>query len=75
MEQETNERIDPAYRIRRAVTRTETVYFSLLLGVAIVTVGAIIGLVFEAGETGIYVMLGLVILLLILWLRQWQRVS
>lgn len=75
MEQETNERIDPAHRIRRAVTRTETVYFSLLLGVAIVTVGAIIGLVFEAGETGIYVMLGLVILLLILWLRQWQRVS
>ena len=75
MEQETNERIDPAHRIRRAVTRTETVYFSLLLGVAIVTVGAIIGLVFEAGETGIYVMLGLVILLLVLWLRQWQRVS
>ncbi|MCY1689954.1 hypothetical protein OVA29_03270 [Exiguobacterium sp. SL14] len=75
MEQETNEQIDPAHRIRRAVTRKETVYFSLLLGIAIVTVGAIIGLVFEAGETGIYVMLGLVILLLILWLRQWQRVS
>lgn len=75
MEQDTNERIDPAHRIRRAVTRKETVYFSLLLGIAIVTVGAIIGLVFETGKVGIYVMLGLVILLLIFWLRQWQRVS
>lgn len=75
MEQETNERIDPAHWIRRAVTRKETTYFSLLLGIAIVTVGTIIGLVFETGQPGIYVMVGLVILLLILWLRQWQRVS
>lgn len=75
MEQEMHERIDPAHRIRQAVTRKETVYFSLLLGIAIVTVGAIIGLVFETGQAGIYVMVGLVILLLILWLRQWQRVS
>lgn len=75
MEQETNERMDPAHRIRRAVTRKETVYFSLLLGIAIVTVGAIIGLVFETGQPGVYVMAGLVILLLILWIRQWQRVS
>lgn len=75
MEQETKERIDPAHRIRRAVTRKETVYFSLLLSIAILTVGGIIGLVFETGQPGIYVMVGLVILLLILWLRQWQRVS
>ncbi len=59
MEQEMHERIDPAHRIRQAVTRKETVYFSLLLGIAIVTVGAIIGLVFETGQSGIYVMVGL----------------
>ncbi|WP_426272389.1 ankyrin repeat domain-containing protein [Exiguobacterium sp. R-17] len=75
MEQETNERIDPAQRIRKAVTRKETAYFSLLLGVAILTVGGIIGLVFETGESGIYAMFALVILLLLLWLRQWRRVS
>jgi hypothetical protein len=57
------------------VTRKETAYFSLLLGVAILTVGGIIGLVFETGESGIYAMLVLVILLLLLWLRQWRRVS
>ena len=75
MEQETNERIDPAHRIRQAVTRKETAYFSLLLGVAILTVGGVIGLVFETGENGIYAMFALVILLLLLWLRQWRRVS
>ncbi|WP_323678942.1 ankyrin repeat domain-containing protein [Exiguobacterium indicum] len=75
MEQEMHERIDPAHRIRQAVTRKETVYFSLLLGIAILTVGGIIGLVFETGESGIYAMFALVILLLLLWLRQWQRVS
>jgi len=66
MEQEMHERIDPAHRIRQAVTRKETVYFSLLLGIAILTVGGIIGLVFETGESGIYAMFALVILLLLL---------
>jgi hypothetical protein len=56
------------------VTRKETAYFSLLLGVAILTVGGIIGLAFETGERGNYAMLVLVILLLLLWLRQWRRV-
>lgn len=75
MEQETKEPIDPAHRIRQAVTRKETVYFSLLLAVAILTVGGIIGLVFETGEMGIYAVFLVLLVLLGLWLRQWQRVA
>lgn len=75
MEQEMNEPNDHAQLIRRAVTRKETIYFSLLLGIGILTVCGIIGLVFETGERGIYTMFTLVILLSILWIRQWRRVS
>ncbi|UKS57729.1 ankyrin repeat domain-containing protein [Exiguobacterium acetylicum] len=70
-----NESNDHAQLIRQAVTRKETTFFSLLLAVAILTVGGIIGLVFETGESGIYAMFALVILLFLLWLRQWRRVS